>query len=391
MRPLMWVLCVLSVLTVAFMSPKTTARADATQDLQQELDQYVQDNLSALNMDDFEQFCARLGVSGSQSVRATLAGLMRGELTVTPRELLGLLWDAVASAVGRTLPAMAVLVLIGVLFNLLSGLTQNFLKPQTTHIVHFVCYAAMLLTVMAVVADALTTVRRTVDDLTQLMNVVTPPLMTLMVAVGGQVTSAVFRPQLALMCTLVANVIAQVVLPLFVAAVVFAVVGNLSDNVRLTRLQSATRYIIGVVLGSVFGLFATYLSVAGLAGSMADTVSIRTARYVISSYLPLVGGYISQGFDLVTASVGLIKNALGVYAVLVVLAVVLAPMVQMLALVVGLKLTAGILQPVGDKRMASFVGEVGECMRSLLAAVAGVGFTFMVSLLLVMCSTMAVL
>lgn len=384
-------LLVLSVVIAAALCAPPTAYADTAARVQEELEHYVDQNLEGLDMSDFEAFCQSVGIARGSSVRDTLSRLIKGELSLTPRELLSMVWDAFASAIARVLPSLAVIVLISLLFNLLSGLTQNFMHRETTDLVYFVCYGAVLLTVVAVVADALSVVRGVVNTLVDLMNYVTPPLMTLMVAVGGNVTASVFRPQLALCCTLVANVIGKVVLPLFIAAVVFSVVGNLSENVKLDKLQSATRYVIGALLGVVFGLFTTYITVAGIAGTMADTVSVRAARYVIGSYLPVVGGYISQGFDLVTASVNLIKNALGVYAVLAVLTVVLVPLLQLVALVVGLKLTAGLIEPIGDRRMASFVSGVAECMRSLLAAVAGVGFTFMVTLLLVMCSATAVL
>ena len=387
-RCVVWMIAIVLVAALSWLP--ATARADATERAQEELEGYVEQNLSSLEMAEFEAFCRQVGM-GEGNVRKVIAGLVKGELTLGPRELLSMLWDAFTASFGKVLPALAVIVLMALLFNLLTGLTQHFLRRQTQEIVYFVCYGAVLLTVVSVVADAIASVSHTVNALVNLMNAVSPPLMTLMVAIGGNVTTSIFRPQLALCCTLVANVIGKLVLPLIVASVVFAVVGNLSDNVKLDKLLSATRYLVGVILTVVFGLFTTYLAVAGIAGTMADTVSVRAARYVIGSYLPLIGGYISQGFDLVTASLSLIKNALGVYAVLVVLTVVLAPLAHLVALVVGLKLTAGLIEPIGDKRMASFVGSVAECMRSLVAAVAGVGFTFVVTLLLVMCSLTAVL
>lgn len=365
------------------------ALAEGDSDVQSQLGGYVDSNLQALDLSDFEAFCRSLGAG--DNVRDTLSALIRGRLSLTPRQLGDLVWDSVTRAVAGVLPSLVVIVLIATLFNLLTGLTQHFLRRQTADMVYFVCYAAVLSVVVTLVVRTLTSVRSTVDTLVDMMNVVTPPLMTLTVAVGGNVTASVFQPQLALVSTLVADVIGRVILPLFIASVVFAVAGNLSDNVRLDKLQSATRYLIGVVLAAVFGLFTAYLTAAGIAGSMADTMSVRAARYVIGSYVPLVGGYISQGFDLVTASVHLIKNALGVYAMGVVLSVVLVPLAQLVVLTVGLKLTAGIIEPIGDRRMASFVGGVAECMRALVAAVAGVGFTFLVTLLMVMCSLTMVL
>lgn len=367
-----------------------TARADAEQQLQQELEEYVEDNIDSLDLQELQRFVDQLE-GDDVDVKAMLLGLIKGELSLGPRELLSAIGKSMLSTLTGSVPTMAAIVVVAVLFGMLFGLTDGFVGKQTNDIVYFVCYCAILLLVVTVVADVVGDVRRMTDRLVSLMNVVTPPLMTLMASVGGQASATLFRPQLALLSTLVANIISNVVLPLFIAAVVFAVVGNMSGNVRLDKLQSAVRYIIGCLLAVVFGAYTTYITVTGVVGGMADTVSLRAARYVIGSYIPLVGGYISQGFDLVTASVLLIKNALGVYALTAVVSVVLTPMLQLMMLTIGLKIVAGIIQPLGDARMASFVGGVADCMRSLLGAVCGIGFTFLVTMLLVMCSCTMVL
>ncbi|MBO4534606.1 MAG: stage III sporulation protein AE, partial [Clostridia bacterium] len=299
--------------------------------------------------------------------------------------------DIVTSGVRECLPALVAIVVIAILYNMLFGLTEGFVGKSTVEVVHLVCYAAILATVVSLVVGVVSDVRETADRQVNLLGVGTPPLMALTTVLGGSVSSGVLKPQLALFSTLLARIIAAVVIPLFIVSVVLSVVGNLSDNVRLGKLVSAVRYLIGCVLGVSFGLYTTYLTVAGVAGSMADTVSIRAARYVIGNYVPLVGGYISQGFDLVATSLSLIKNALGAYAMILTVAVVLRPLVKVLLLTVGLKLVAGLIQPVGDQRMASMVGSVADCMRSLTAATAGVGFAFLVTMLLVMSSTTMVL
>ena len=377
------------LLTIFVVGPVVTPPVAKADSAKEQLQQYVQDNLQQLNLDDFQRFCA--DYTGGADVKEILLQLIGGQLSLGPRQWLDALWQAAIRSFTRVVPTLASIVLIALLFNLLFGLTQGFVNRHTNEIVYFVCYTAVLLLVVSLVVGAVDSVRRLTDNLVALINAVSPPLVTLLAAVGGTSSSALLNPQLALFASLVANVVGKVVIPLFLVSVVFATVGNLSNNVKLDKLQSAVRYLIGCLLGVVFGLFTTYLSVAGIAGGMADTMSLRAARYVIGSYLPLVGGYVSQGFDLVTAGVMLIKNALGVFALLVVVSMVLTPLVQVLVLTVGLKLVAGLVEPIGDKRMAAFVGGVAECMRSLSGAVAGVGFTFMVTMLLVMASCVTVL
>ena len=376
----------LILILILLVLPQGLAFADSTKE---ELEEYVQNNVDGLETSGLQEFCDSLGLEQG-SVKDRLAALIRGELT-SPRAIVSGVWDIVTSGVRECLPSLIAIVVIAILYNMLFGLTEGFVGKSTVEVVHLVCYAAILATVVSLVVGVVSDVRETADRQVNLLGVGTPPLMALTTVLGGSVSSGVLKPQLAIFSTLLARIIAAVVIPLFIVSVVLSVVGNLSDNVRLGKLVSAVRYLIGCVLGVSFGLYTTYLTVAGVAGSMADTVSIRAARYVIGNYVPLVGGYISQGFDLVATSLSLIKNALGAYAMILTVAVVLRPLVKVLLLTVGLKLVAGLIQPVGDQRMASMVGSVADCMRSLTAATAGVGFAFLVTMLLVMSSTTMVL
>lgn len=170
------------------------------------------------------------------------------------------------------------------------------------------------------------------------------------------------------------------VLPLFIATVVFSIVGSISDNVKLDKLQSATRYIGGGVMTLTFGGLIAYLSISGLIGGTVDSASIKATKYLVSSYVPVIGGYLSQGVDLVRVGMVIVKNALGVSGIIAVILIVLTPAIKLLALTVGLKLTAGIIEPITDKRLSGFINNVSESVRQLLGAVLGVGFVFILSL-----------
>lgn len=383
MKRIVWV----AILVAALLAlPASYALAESTQE---ELNDYVEQNVNALDTDDLQSFLDSLPFSQG-SVKEQLAALIRGDLS-DPQTVVKGVWNILTQGVRESVPALIAILVVAVLYNMLFGLTSGFVAHGTQEVVHLVCYAAVLVTIVSLVVGVVKDVRSTVDHLVSLMGYVTPPLMTLTTALGGKTSTAVLSPQLALFSTLLARIISAVAIPLFIVATVLSVVGNLSDNVRLGKLNSAVRYLLGCVLGVSFSLYTTYLTVTGVAGGMADTMSLRAARYVVGNYVPILGGYISQGFDLVSTSLLLIKNALGAFAMIVTVGVVLRPLIKVMLLTVGLKLVAGLIEPVGDKRLASMIGGVAESLRSLTAATAGVGFAFLVTMLMVMTSTTMIL
>ena len=60
-----------------------------------------------------------------------------------------------------------------------------------------------------------------------------------------------------------------------------------------------------------------------------------------------------------------------------------APLIKLIMFSLVLKLTAGIVEPVGDKKISEMVYGAAGCLNLLIAAVAGTAFLVFVMLLLI--------
>lgn len=350
---------------------------DGKEQLGEEVDKTLED----LDLAEFEEYIGNLELFyNSGGVKQFIKELTDGNVSITPRAIIDSLFSSLIGGFTDVLPTLIGIIAIAVLFSIIFGLTQGFLKKQTVDIVYFVCYSAIVTTVVAMVTGLVKDIKRTIEVLAGIVNAVYPPLVTLLTAVGGGVSTGLFDPGLAIVSSLVGNIMTVAVLPLFIATVVFSIVGSISDNVKLDKLQSATRYIGGGVMTLTFGGLIAYLSISGLIGGTVDSASIKATKYLVSSYVPVIGGYLSQGVDLVRVGMVIVKNALGVSGIIAVILIVLTPAIKLLALTVGLKLTAGIIEPITDKRLSGFINNVSESVRQLLGAVLGVGFVFILSL-----------
>jgi len=112
------------------------------------------------------------------------------------------------------------------------------------------------------------------------------------------------------------------------------------------------------------------------------------AKFAISSYVPILGGYLSDGFDLVLASVVLVKNSVGLCGVLIMISIILAPIVSIIIFQLGLRLIAGIIQPIGDSRMSEIISAISDNLTLLIVAIMGMAFMFfiMVTLVIMTCN-----
>ncbi len=96
--------------------------------------------------------------------------------------------------------------------------------------------------------------------------------------------------------------------------------------------------------------------------------------------MPILGGYLSDGFNLVMASSVLIKNAVGGVGILLAFCVILLPIAKIAVLSLGLKLTASILEPMTKSKIPNFLTVVAKNINMLLVIIAGVGFMYVCSI-----------
>ena len=380
------VVILISILGLFFFSSEIAqAESKSVVEVEEQVIEQVEKYVNSLDLGEFQTYLSNLDAPEEWkniSFSSYIKKLVKGETPLTFTGIMTYFAERALGALTDVLTALLTVMILVVMSSILSGLTSGFKKKQTMEIIHYVFYALVVSIVMMKIAELVNECKDVVDHLSSFTEVAFPPLMTLMSALGGKVSSTLYKPQLALFCTVIAKIIRDVILPLFGAGIAFCLISNISSTVKMDKIQSAIRYISTFIITAVFGLFITYLTIAGISGGMADGVSIKAAKFVLSNYVPILGGYLSQGFDLITAGCVLVKNAIGMIGIIAVVFLILRPIVHIVVFTFALKVVASIVQPIGDRRISDFLYSVSNATKILITSILGIGFVFIISMLL---------
>ena len=351
-----------------------------------ELEDNVQEGLDAIDFSSLEEWAEEYGTSKtfSQGVRELVEAVLDGDFSVGAEQFLSIIINAVTGGIKNCIPAFATIFAIAVMTAMMQGLSSGFLRDNTREIVHFACYAAIIVILSVQITAIIVQVKETIEGMSSLMQAVFPVLLALITALGSASAAGVYSPLMAILSTGIGTVISSLVLPSFVAAVVLSIVGNLSCNIKLGRLTKFFKSAAVFVLAGAFSLFAAFLTMQGFVGGIADSISVKTAKFAVQSYIPILGGYLSDGLDLALTGIILIKNSLGLVSVIILFAAVAVPMVQTAVFTLGLKLTAGLCEPIcSDKRISDLLYGVSKNTTLLTAALAGMAFMFVILVMLI--------
>ena len=382
---------ILLILCIIFSSMSTVgvaADSDVPLDINDDLSQSVGDMLGGLDLSSLDSILQKMtdaqrNLFGGSNFYDRITQAISGDMNISFSSFVDFIFYVLGVSVVGFLPLIASMVSIALAYNILSHIKGKFASESTDKIIYFACLSAI--TVLLLSATGIM-IKQVIDTISTIRNIATgvfPILLTIMTGIGATSSAAVYQPSVAIFSVTLIEIVSLVAVPVFIMSFVFNIVGNLSPNIKLDHLSKFFNSGANWLMGTMFFLFLAFLSLQGVTASVFDGISIRTAKFAISRYIPIIGGYLSEGFNLVMAGGVLIKNAIGLSTIIMLFITVLPLIVNLVAFSLMLKFGAAIVQPMGDSNIPSILSGVGKQVSIMAVVIVALLFLFFIFLLLI--------
>lgn len=322
-------------------------------------------------------------IFGGGSFTDVIAGIISGDLALDYSGLFSYILSLLGTSLDGVLWLLITIIAVAVMYAVVGGIKSKFSSETISKTVHI----ASMISVLAIVASTTYTMidacRNMISMISTQMSVIFPIIFSLMTAMGASTTAAVYQPALAVISSGVMELVSSVLIPMVLFAFVFMTVGSVSGEMKLTKMSEFLLSAVKWLLGTAFFIMCAFMSVQGITASIYDSVSIRTAKFTMSKYLPVIGTYLSEGINLVLSGSVIVKNAVGYGTIILLVLSVLPIVVQLIVYSLTLKLAAAVTEPLGNEQMSNYLSKVSGMVNVLIALVLGVAFIYFVFILLV--------
>lgn len=374
---------------VVFAEEETQIPSD---DIEKQIDDNVSKQLGSFDFDNLDDVLFNLKNTGVdlffgqtfwQKVNSVIDGDFQNGYATYLDAILGVVFKDVLNFI----PILATIVAITVLCSLVGNLKGKFSSESIQEIVEFVVFGVVVVIVSSIVIELFKSSSALLGSISGQMEIIFPILLTMLASIGGTVTVGIFQPAIAVLSTLTVKVFNAVIMPLLIFLFAFVVVSHISKNIKFDKLIGFFKSALKWFSSICFAIFMFVLVVQGIVAGSFDGVSIKAMKFALKNYVPVLGGYLSEGFNVAMASSMLIKNAVGLSGLLLLFATVLGPVVKIIVVILGLKLTAGILQPISNTKVHGFLSSVADILKLLIMVLLGIIFMYLISVGLLMCSS----
>lgn len=278
------------------------------------------------------------------------------------------------------------IVLLCAAFAILYNFADVFENPAVTEISFYMVYMLLLILLMKsffILRDV------SVDVIGEMMTFlkVLIPTFTMSMSFSGQITTAAgFYSMTFLLIYGMEWIMQYLVIPAVQIYVALELMNFLTEEELLSKMTDLLKSGIAWVMKLLFTVVVGINVVQNLLTPVIDTFKTSLIAKT-AGMLPGLGASINAVTEIMVGSGIIIKNGIGIAAILVILILCAGPLIQVGVMTFLYKILAAIIQPISDKRMIGCISSVGEGGRLLEKAVVTTTVMFLVTIAMVTAAT----
>ena len=193
-----------------------------------------------------------------------------------------------------------------------------------------------------------------------------PAVFTAAVSCGALVSASSKYAAVTIAIDILMGMSREILIPLVYTYLALALCAAVFENAILKACQRAVKWVTGTLLTVFTMAFGAFMGISGLVSGTADALAVKTARTVISTALPVVGGVISDAASTVLTAAAMIKNSAGALSLIAVCTLCAGPFVFLSVKMLLFKATAAACEMLPNLRLSGFVNDVGTALSMLM-------------------------
>ncbi len=243
-----------------------------------------------------------------------------------------------------------------------------------------------LVGVMAVIGILFSRILQTIEYISTTINDIGKfmltyvPVFASIIGSSGSVSSATsYYVTLIAIAEISSLVAMNILLPVLSILLALSIIGSINSALSFSAVIDSVKKGFLWIVGLIMTIFVGSITIQGIVGVSADTVSTKAAKFMLSSFVPIVGSAISDAYQTVKGSLGLIRSCVGSFGIVAVLAMIIPPLVNILTVKLSLAFSSVISDILGVNKVSSVLKSSSTVLTLAMALLLCMGLMLIIS------------
>lgn len=322
----------------------------------------------------------------SLSFQEVMGDLMAGRLVEVFEKFLNAIKNTLFSEIHNGGVLMGQIVILGIFGAVFTNFSSVFNGSQISETGFFVTYLLLFTFLTTSFFQSITIASDVVSKILEFMKVLMPTYFLAVAFAGGSVSSVAMYEFTLWIITVAQWVIGSCLIPMVRVYMLLVLAGHISKEEILSNLTELMEQIIGWSLKTLIGVVLGFHMIQGLVLPYVDSLKNSAVQKLIG-IIPGIGQGVTAAAQMIMGSGVLIKNTMGMAAVIILLVIAAIPVMKLVVLMLFYRMVAAVLEPVCDKRLVSCVSAAAKGHKLLLNMVTAASLLFIITIAVVCAGT----
>lgn len=321
---------------------------------------YTEDSVwKSLEMDEIMATLNRLFPSAQLNGKHLFHELIHGNLLNAMLTMGEQLWYAILGQVDGLKGIIGELILLGLIAAFFQILTEIFHASMAGELGFYFSYFLLLILLTKNYEKMVLVAEQFLENLTHFLELFLPCFIGTVGLATGPASASGYYQLFMLLLFIFEKLFLYVCMPAVYLYEMFGIMNGLWLEDKLNGLSDICKQALNFILKALIGITTGISLFQSLIAPTMDGLTSTALQKVVSG-IPLFGNMSEGVLQMVIGSSVLIKNVLGVFICLLLVCICAIPMFVILIRAVLLKVTAGLMGIVCDKRFTKIVAHTGE-------------------------------
>lgn len=270
------------------------------------------------------------------------------------------------------------IVTIAIICSLLKNLQDAFSDESISQVAFYACYVLIIMMLSRSFIISISVAKEVITNVSNFMSALLPILVTMIGIAGGITQAATLDPIVLGAVVLIPKVYSNIIIPMILMIFVLEFANNLSSEHKITNLCKLFKQVTIWFQGIIVTIFIGLLTVRGITAATIDAVTLKTAKFAVDNFIPIVGKAFSDAIASVAGYSLIIKNAISSIGLVVIILILLHPLIKLILMTFIYKLSAALIEPISDSRITKSLEAAGTSMVLITSSVLTVSLMFFI-------------
>lgn len=276
-----------------------------------------------------------LGVDGSNWSSVT---------SITPQNYFQKILSVFSGQLKHPLRVFASAVSIILLCALISGMKLSFGEKPLGGVVGTVGTLCMCAVIIQPIVSCISDAAEVLKASSAFLLACVPVLTAVMAAAGQAVTAGSYHILMIAVGNTISLFASTFLVPMMNIFLALSIVSAVSPGIHLNGFCSVLNKIVKWIMGLGMTLFTGLVTTHSLVAASQDSTTAKAAKFVVGSFVPVVGSALGEALNTVSGCVKMLKSGIGAFGLLAGLLIFLPVLAECMLWIITLMLCSGISQ-----------------------------------------------